>query len=787
MKRVPIAFYCLLTAVLTILFLAPVGVPTVGAQDDVVRFHFFYAQDCDACRAIEDEFLPTLSAQYGRRIEINYLDVSDPAVLEQRATLEKRRGLVPQKADTPEIFIGAEALVGEEEIRSRLPGLIDQYLAQGGADLPALPSLAVERSGQPVVRFLFFYGETCPACENVAANYLPTVYAKYGDQVQSRYLEVWNDEANHRAYRGLLLKLNVPEDKQGYVPTLVIGDKVLVGGDIWSDLEGHIDRYLAQGGVDYPALDNLPQPVEILFFVIPDGADLARLQDFLIALREQHGAWLRPYGADLSQSEAVEMLAQYNAALGVPEPPPGTTQVLIGRHMLVGMNDIESQLPGLIEKYKAQGGVALSFPEELSDQRPTSTPSPEANAPQPAPKPIYIAYFEKAGCQECARTAYDLRLVESEFPQVIVETFSLEDHTPLNEWLSQEYGLSEDKHLATPMIFVGQDVLVGSEVNLNNLITTVAKYAQRGAERTWDDFDATQAEKSLIDRFKSFGLLTVLGAGLIDGLNPCAFATLVFFISYLTFTGRRGRDVLFVGISFALGVFLTYLLVGVGLLKVIQSLGFFTALGRWVYLVTAVLCALLAALTFRDFLKVRQGQVSEMALRLPKSLQRRIHSVIRESAQMRAFVAIAFFTGFVVSLLELACTGQVYLPTIVFVMSVPELAAQALLYLVLYCLMFILPLIAVFTLSYFGTTSEQLAQFVSRHTAAVKVLTGLLFVGLALLMTWTLAPLFGALAPWNWLLLVAVALAIALGVAGLHLFDTSSAKKRRRQHKRRPA
>ncbi|UCC63852.1 MAG: hypothetical protein JSV36_01990 [Anaerolineae bacterium] len=665
--------------------------------------------------------------------------------------------------------------------------MIDQYLAEGGADLPALPSPAVESPDKPVARFLFFYGETCPACKNVVANYLPAVYAKYGDQVQSRYLEIWNDEGNHRAYRGLLLKLDVPEDKQGYVPTLVIGDKVLVAADIGSELEGHIDEYLARGGVDYPALDNLPQPVEILFFVAPDGADMARLQDFLTALREQHGAWLRPYGADLSQSEAAEILAKYNAALGVPEPPPGTPQVLIGRRMLVGMNDIESQLPDLIEKHKAQGGVALLFPEELGDQRPSSAPSPEANAPEPAPKPIYVAYFEKAGCQECARAAYDLRLVESEFPQVIVETFAIEDHAPLSEWLSQEYGVPEENHLATPMIFVGQDVLIGTEATLSNLMTTIAKYTRSGTERTWDDFDLAQAEKSLIDRFKSFGVLTVLGAGLIDGLNPCAFATLVFFISYLTFTGRRGRDVLFVGTSFALGVFFTFLLVGVGLLKVIQSLSFFTALGRWVYLVTALLCALLAALTFRDFLKVRQGQVSEMALRLPKSLQRRIHSVIRKSAQVRAFVAIAFFTGFVVSLLELACTGQVYLPTIVFVMSVPELAAQAFLHLVLYCLMFILPLIAVFTLSYFGTTSEQLGQFVSRHTAAVKVLTGLVFVGLALLMTWTVAPLFGARPPWNWLLLVAVTLAIALSVAGLYLFDRSSAKKRKRRRRRRPA
>ena len=141
--------------------------------------------------------------------------------------------------------------------------------------------------------------------------------------------------------------------------------------------------------------------------------------------------------------------------------------------------------------------------------------------------------------------------------------------------------------------------------------------------------------------------------------------------------------------------------------------------------------------------------------------------MIRENARVRAFVGIAFVTGFVISLIELACTGQVYLPTIMFVLSVPEMAAQAFLYLVLYCLAFILPLIVVFLTSYFGTTLQQLGLFVTRHTAAIKALTGLVFVGLALWMTWTLAPLFGATAPWNLALLGAVIVLVALGVTVL--------------------
>jgi cytochrome c biogenesis protein CcdA len=606
---------------------------------------------------------------------------------------------------------------------------------------------------KPIVRFLFFYNEDCPVCKRIKGEYMPAVFGKYGGQVECRYIEIWNDPENHRTMRGLLLKMDVPANRQDYVPIVVIGDDVLAGDEITERLEEVIDRYLARGGVDYPSLDDLPLPVHIAVFYDPDDASFSRLDELIGVQMARHGAWLQTHTIDLSQPGNVELLAQYSAALGLPEPPPAVPHILIGRRLLAGIDQIEGELPGLIEEHRTQGGVEIPTVESLSGAS--------------IDKPIYLAYFEKAGCQKCVRTAYDLLLVQEDYPQLVVEAFPIDENAPLNEWLCEQYNVPEDKRLTTPMIFIGGDVLIGHEADFGHLTFAVAKYAATGAERTWGDFDPSQAEESLVERFESFGLFTVLGAGLIDGLNPCAFATLVFFISYMTFTGRKGRDVLFVGAAFALGVFLTYLLVGVGLLKVVQSLGFFTALGRWVYLVTMLLCTILAILTFRDCLTARSGQASEMTLKLPAGLKRRIHQVIRENARVRAFVGIAFVTGFVISLIELACTGQVYLPTIMFVLSVPEMAAQAFLYLLLYCLAFIIPLVVVFLVSSFGTTSQQLGLFVMRRTAAIKALTGLVFVGLALWMTWTLAPLFGAVAPWRYALLGAVVVLVALGVAAL--------------------
>ena len=72
-------------------------------------------------------------------------------------------------------------------------------------------------------------------------------------------------------------------------------------------------------------------------------------------------------------------------------------------------------------------------------------------------------------------------------------------------------------------------------------------------------------------------------------------------------------------------------------------------------------------------------------------------------------------SGFVVSILEFTCTGQVYLPTILFVTNIPSMRVSATSYLVLYNVMFIVPLLIIFGIVYWGVTSEQLGFFLRRE------------------------------------------------------------------------
>lgn len=764
MRRNSVTLAWLFFVALTGLFLSLAGVPTTDAQEAVVSYHFFYSEDCEDCREIKEEFFPTLVARHGSQIEINYLEVSDTTAFELMVALEEKYGVPPEKADIPEVYVGDHALIGAEQIRAELPDLIDQYLAEGGTELLPVAVSATSEPGKPVARFMLFYGETCPHCHEVMDNFLPSVYEKYGDQVEYQYIEVWSNTDDYLTFLGLETKLGIPEERQGSVPALVIGDKVMIGsGEIPERLEGYIDEYLAQGGVDYPSLDDLPEvvlptpepAVQILVFLDQDHAEFGALNSFVIGLGQQYGSKLQAYAIDVSQPDGAALLSEINQAWNVEVPTPGTPQIAIGRQMLVGMKEIEQQLPDLIQEHLAQGGYTFPSWEELvssgpaatSESEPAATSEPEPAATDPLQKPVHLLYFYKTGCQDCDRAKYDLNYIQQTYPQVQISEYNIEQNQALAEWMGEQLGIPAEERLESPAIFVGDDHLIHEQMALRGIQAAVEKYVATGAEPIWESFgqeEQDEAKENLIERYKSLGALTVLGAGLINGLNPCAFVTIVFFLSYLAFMGRQGREVLMVGATFTLGVFITYFLAGLGLSQLMEPLaGVQVALKRWVFGFTSILCLGLAGISLHDYVKARQGKIDEMKLKLSLDLRRRVNKVIREGSKMRGYYLVAFGVGAIVSLIQLTCTSPIYIGIVFLINDVPEMQTNAYLYLLLYNLAYVVPLIIIFGLAYFGTSSEQLGNFITKRTAPIKLLTTLVFLVLAGWLIYSLLPLFG--------------------------------------------
>ena len=490
--------------------------------------------------------------------------------------------------------------------------------------------------------------------------------------------------------------------------------------------------------------------VRMIYFTANDCPHCgAIIEEVLNPLQDKYGDQLEIKVVEISDPANYEMLIRTEEMFGVSPEERGLPTLVVDDHVLIGEDAIREQLSCIFDTCLGAGGTswpAITGLDEVSvagagglglglnpgvELAPCD---PEEAVACEGPAPVWAAYFYEVGCQECSRAEYDIRYVQSKYPQLVVEEYNVQEDAALSEWLGARLGVPERQRLATPALFVGEDYLIGTDITAEALLALAEKYAPTGVDRAWADFDPNEGGQSIVDRFRSFGVLTVAFAGLVDGLNPCAFATLTFFVSYLALSGRQGREILAVGLAFTLGVFLAYLAVGLGFYEVLDLLGgLLTTLGRWVYGLTALMCAVLAVFSFLDFLKARRGEIGDMSLNLPHSLRMRINAVIRRGRGSRAFVAGSFVTGIAVSFLELACTGQVYLPTIVFVMSRPELRVRALMFLLLYNLLFIVPLVVVFILAYYGTGSKQLTRFLQQRAATLKLGMALLFAALA---TW---------------------------------------------------
>jgi cytochrome c biogenesis protein CcdA len=229
----------------------------------------------------------------------------------------------------------------------------------------------------------------------------------------------------------------------------------------------------------------------------------------------------------------------------------------------------------------------------------------------------------------------------------------------------------------------------------------------------------------------SITLPAVLVAGLIDGINPCAFTVLLLFITAMTASlgagegsarAIRGRLV-GMGSIYIAAVFLTYLALGVGLLK---SFDFFTR-QHIPARVGALVAVLLGLWMLKDYFLPDIG----WRLQAPGHLG----STARQMAKKATLPALVT-GGFLIGLCTVPCSGAVYLG----VLSLLSLQPTRLLgygYLVVYNMVFIMPLVAVLAAASARPSLNRIAHWNLHHKEGVRLVlgSGVILMGLAILAT----------------------------------------------------
>ena len=397
------------------------------------------------------------------------------------------------------------------------------------------------------------------------------------------------------------------------------------------------------------------------------------------------------------------------------------------------INNLISQFPS---KVGEASKVNFAMIEKLTDQR-----------------PLMVSVFYSPGCRACMEVDRDvLPGIEEKYGQdILIKRYdvSLTNNYEQMVKLEKLYGIYGGY---VPEVIVARNVLMGKEEIVSRLDDVIEKALAEPPDSKKNSeikLEAVQyhepASSIILSRFESLSVYAVMAAGLLDGVNPCAFTTIVFFISFLAFVGYKKREMFFAGLSFAFAVFITYLLIGLGIFRFLRAMHGFHHVTLILNIFIAGLALLLGGLSLVDYFRYRKNKDSkDVVLKLPQAIKNRIHSVIgadfrdKKSGLLR-IMWVAFSAGFIVSVLESFCTGQVYLPTIAFVLRMTEKKISAFSYLVLYNLSFILPLIAVFLLGLFGATSKTFTKFMQNRLGLVKLATAALFLFLGvtlLLFSW---------------------------------------------------
>lgn len=174
-------------------------------------------------------------------------------------------------------------------------------------------------------------------------------------------------------------------------------------------------------------------------------------------------------------------------------------------------------------------------------------------------------------------------------------------------------------------------------------------------------------------------------AAIADSINPCAFSILILTIAFLMSMGKLRSGILKIGGAYILGIFVVYILIGLGIL---QALHFFNTPHFMAKVGASLLIVLGGINIINEFFPS-----FPIKLRIPQAAHGKM-AVLME----RASIPTALILGGLVGLCEFPCTGGPYL-MVLGLLHDNTTFTSGLGYLILYNLIFILPLVIILFLA----------------------------------------------------------------------------------------
>lgn len=221
-------------------------------------------------------------------------------------------------------------------------------------------------------------------------------------------------------------------------------------------------------------------------------------------------------------------------------------------------------------------------------------------------------------------------------------------------------------------------------------------------------------------------LPAVMITGLLDSVNPCAFAVILLLLAFL-FTIRKSREqILKLGAIYVAAIFVVYFAIGLGLLSAVR-------LSEDPHFVARVGSYLLIGLGVLNLVEYRWPRFP-IRLHMPAIAHEKVNQLLKV-ATVPATIGI----GFIVGLCTFPCSGGIYV-SIITLLNAKTTLAWGLAYLTLYNFLYILPLVVILLLVANRVVAKNLATWEREHALGLRLWFGLVMIGLGAVMLWVVIP-----------------------------------------------
>jgi len=218
--------------------------------------------------------------------------------------------------------------------------------------------------------------------------------------------------------------------------------------------------------------------------------------------------------------------------------------------------------------------------------------------------------------------------------------------------------------------------------------------------------------------FEELTLPIVIGTAIVDSINPCAIGVLILLVASLAQLSDNRKRMLLIGSIYLFVIFVTYMLAGLGLIwfqNFLINLGFAVYIG----LVVGTISIILGIIEVKDFFWYGKGFSLSIPAKYAQTIKEKVKTVS---------VPGAIGLGALVAMVELPCTGGPYL--VITALLARQFDALAFIYLLIYNFIFILPLLIIMLLAYFGLSPARMKEWKQENRKWMRLAIGLLLIGL---------------------------------------------------------